>query len=179
LSPRGIADLLVTIGGNAHASHGSTVVRCRRGEATVTLAGERAVHVDELTSFGVQPITLTIASMPRPNLSIPAVTMPSTQLQTSVDVPASGMLRADISSLTIDDPETVRAATTGPKAVSDGAAGNLTRIGMQKVKDVLLDDLDEFLHEPRADDPARFRVWLTSSVAKFDGWHARIVTAPR
>ena len=274
--------------------------------ATVKLTGERPVRVDELTAFGVQPITLAIVSMPRPNLSIPTVAMPSSQLQTSVDFATTGMpryrisitnhaqqgvmelafqayrgnarglsgkphtpdhtplippgatyivtlaaspngrgatpgeqwlgfdrvvftsvtwsdgvvdgserpavetqvvdaatarqldraltlmrgaqasqtpdlprLRAAISSLTIDDAEAVRAAATSPKGVSEAAAGSLTRIGMQKAKDVMLDDLDEFLHEPRADDPARSRAWLASAVAKFDAWRTRIVTAPR
>jgi hypothetical protein len=88
-------------------------------------------------------------------------------------------LNAAISSLSIDDADAVRAAATGPKAVGEAAAQDLTRIGMQKVKDVLLDDLDEFLHEPRSDDADRCRAWLTSAVTKFDGWRARIVTAPR
>jgi hypothetical protein len=273
---------------------------------TVTLTGERAVRVDELTAFGVQPISLSLASIPRPDLSIPTVTTPSSQLETSVEVPATGMpryrisitnhaqqavmelafqgyranarglsgkphhndhtplispgetytltlaaspngrgatpgnlwlgldrivftsvtwsdgvvdgserpaletrvvdagtarqldrvltlmlaaqttqtpdlqkLRAAVSALSIDDAEAVRNAATGPKAVGEAAAVTLTRLGMQRVKDVLLDDLDEFLHEPRADDPARSRAWLTSALAKFDGWRTRVAAAPR
>ncbi len=64
---------------------------------SVRLTGERAVRVNELTAFGVQPITLAIETLARPQLPIPAVTVPSSLLEAAVDVDASGAPRYRIS----------------------------------------------------------------------------------
>lgn len=58
--------------------------------ASVRLAGDQPVRVDELTAFGVQPITLSIVSMSRPQLMLPAVTSPSSQLETVVTTDITG-----------------------------------------------------------------------------------------
>ena len=274
--------------------------------ATLRLTEQRSARIEELTTFGVQPITLAIVSVPRPQLLIPAVTMPSSMLEAAADVDTRGapryrisitnhaqqgvmalafqgyrgdtkglsgkphtpghtpliapgetytlvltptmntrptgpadlwngmdrivftsvtwsdgivegserpaaetkvvdaatagqltlalalmraeqtsdvlnlpQLRAAISSLSIDDAEGARAAASDPKGVDPAAAVSLTRIGMQLAKDALLNDFDEFLRDPRASDLAASRAWLSSAVAKFDGWRTRIVTAPR
>lgn len=274
--------------------------------STVRLTDERSARVDELITFGVQPITLAIIPVARPQLPIPAVSMPSSLLEAAVDVDTRGaprylisitnhaqqgvmalafqgyrgnakglsgkphtpghtpliapgdtytvvltpsmnvrasgpadlwntmdrvvftsvtwsdgivegserpaaetrvvdaatareleraltlmrgaqtadapdlpQLRAAVSSLSIDDAEVVRAAASDPKGVDQPAAVSLTRIGMQLAKDALLNDFDEFLRDPRSNDPAARRAWLTSAVAKFDGWRTRIVTSPR
>jgi hypothetical protein len=65
--------------------------------ATVKVTDGRPVRVEELTALGVQPITLAIASMARPDLPIPSVTTPSSQLETSVDVDTKGPPRYRIS----------------------------------------------------------------------------------
>jgi hypothetical protein len=58
--------------------------------ATVKLTEERPVRVDELTEFGVKPITLAIISVTRPQLPIPTVTTPSSHLEVSADVDTRG-----------------------------------------------------------------------------------------
>jgi len=88
-------------------------------------------------------------------------------------------LRGALSSLSIDDADAVRAAALDPKGVDQAAAVSLTRIGGQLAKDALMKDFDEFLRDPRSSDRSAQRAWLTSAVAKFDGWRTRIVTAPR
>jgi len=273
---------------------------------SVRLSGDHSVRVDELTSFGVQPVTLAIETVARPQLLIPAILMPSSQLEAAVDVDSAGApryrvsitnhaqqgvmalafqayrghqkaasgkphsightqliapgetyslaltaspnprstspadawftidrivftsvtwsdgivegsdrpaletqvvddatarqldralslmhaaqnteapdlteLRASIASLTIDDPDAVRAAASDPQRMDRPAADSLTRIGMQIAKDGLLNDFDEFLRDPASRDAAARHAWLASAVAKFDGWRTRIVTAPR
>lgn len=273
---------------------------------SVRLTDDQPVRVEELIRFGVQPITLAIVSMSRPQLGIPAVTTPSSQLETAVGTDATGAprylisitnhaqqgvmalafegyhgttrglsgkphtpghtpliapgdtytltldaspnarstnpadlwftldrvvitsvtwsdgivegserpaletqivndatarqlaraltlmrsaqaadapdlsrLRTAISSLSLDDPDAVHVAASDPKRVDQAAALSLTRIGMQNAKDGLLNDFDEFLRDPRSANSSAQREWLSSAVAKFDGWRTRIVTAPR
>lgn len=274
--------------------------------ATVRLTDERPVRVDELSAFGVQPITVAILSLARPDLPIPTVTLPSSLLEATVTVDTRGaprylisitnhaqqgvmalafqgyrgnekglsgkphtpnhtplvgpgeaytlslmaavngratgagdlwkgmdrivftsvtwsdgivegserpaaetkvvdaatarqlahalalmrgaqaadppdvpQLRADIASLSIDDADAVRAAASDSRGVDQAAAVSLTRIGMQLAKDALLKDVDEFMRDPQSGQSAARHEWLTSAVAKFDGWRTRIVTAPR
>ena len=64
---------------------------------SVRLTGDQPVRVDELAAFGVQPITLAIISMARPQLTIPAVTLPSSLLEATVDVDTRGAPRYLIS----------------------------------------------------------------------------------
>ena len=52
---------------------------------SVRLTDGRSVRVDELTPFGVQPITLTMTSVARPQLPIPAVSTPSSQLEVAFE----------------------------------------------------------------------------------------------
>jgi hypothetical protein len=274
--------------------------------ATLRLTDEHPVRVDELSAFGVRPITVAILSLARPDLPIPTVTLPSSFLEATVDVDTRGAprylisitnhaqqgvmalafqgyhgnekglsgkphtpnhtplvapgeaytlslmatvnsratgasdlwngmdrlvftsvtwsdgivegserpaaetrvvdaatarqlahgltlmrgaqaadapdvphLRAAIASLSIDDADVVRAAASDARGVDHAAAVSLTRIGMQLAKDALLKDFDEFIRDPQSAEPAARREWLTSAVAKFDGWRARIVTAAR
>jgi hypothetical protein len=65
--------------------------------ATLKLTDDRPVRVEELTAFGVQPITLAIVSLARPQLPIPAVLLPSSLLEARVDANSPGALRYQIS----------------------------------------------------------------------------------
>jgi hypothetical protein len=283
-----------------------TVHQKRVRVAEVRLTDEHPVYVDQLPAFGVQPITLAIVSAPRPQLLIPTVTVPSSQLETAVEIPTSGaprylvsitnhaqqavmglafqayrgetlsirgkphkpgfepliapgqtyvltltvslkptlgalpddwaaldridinsvtwsdaivegkerpaietqivndgtarqlervltllrsaraaeaidlvQLRAAVAALTIDDPDAVKIATADPNRVTKATARSLTRIGMENAKDALLTDLDAFLADPASRDPRTQTLWLESTVAKFDGWRTRIVSAAR
>jgi len=58
--------------------------------AEVRVVDERPVRVDQLSAFGVEPITFAIVSAPRPQLLLPTVTVPSSQLEPAVEIPTNG-----------------------------------------------------------------------------------------
>jgi hypothetical protein len=53
---------------------------------TVRVAGETPVRVDALESFGVQPVTLSLVSLPPAQLRIPSVISPSSDLAFDVEL---------------------------------------------------------------------------------------------
>jgi hypothetical protein len=65
--------------------------------ATVPLTDDQPVRVAELEAFGVKPIVMSIVTLPAPNLVLPSITTPSSQLDVIVetaggDVPAYRMV---------------------------------------------------------------------------------------
>lgn len=63
---------------------------------TVRVANEDSVRIDDLQAFGVEPITIALVSSQRPQLPLPTVISPSSQLEMSADVPATGVPRYEI-----------------------------------------------------------------------------------
>jgi len=59
--------------------------------ARVRLTDERPVRVSELEAFGVQPIDLAIVRLPPPQLTLPSVTSPSSQLDVQVDTDSASV----------------------------------------------------------------------------------------
>ena len=81
-------DLLVSV-----ALLYGTVHQKRVPVAEVRVVDEHPVRVAELTAFGVQPIAFAIVSAARPQLLIPTVTVPSSQLEATVEAATTGAPR--------------------------------------------------------------------------------------
>jgi hypothetical protein len=62
----------------------------RRKVTTVALTDNVTVTVGELTDHGVQPIVLSISTLPAPPLAVPSITSPSSLLDVSVEVAPGG-----------------------------------------------------------------------------------------
>jgi hypothetical protein len=62
----------------------------RRKVTTVALDDNATVTVGELTDHGVQPVVLSISTLPAPQLAVPAITSPSSLLTVSVEVAPGG-----------------------------------------------------------------------------------------
>jgi hypothetical protein len=92
-------------------------------------------------------------------------------------------LRADIAGLGIDVTETeaggVRAALgDAPMRIQETPFGS-TRLGMQQVKNAILNDIDAYKSDAAAGKAEPYAVWLPWLVSKYDGWQRRIAAGPR
>jgi len=92
-------------------------------------------------------------------------------------------LREEIAALVIDatagEVQAARASLDDPSLLPPARVESMVRLGMQNVKNAILNDLDEFTTVHRAAGPAVYGEWLTAMVAKFDGWRQRLVKPAR
>jgi hypothetical protein len=77
IDPQGLAVTLALLYGSPQQK--------RVQVTTVRLAGEQPVRVDALEAFGVQPVLLSLVTLPPATLTLPAVTTPSSALEVTVD----------------------------------------------------------------------------------------------
>jgi hypothetical protein len=103
--------------------------------------------------------------------------------ETAAEPPSISRLRAAVEALAIDvsgdEAAAVRASLSQREAFDASRVRSLMQIGMQSVKNALMNDIDAFARDPHAADSAACRAWLASTVTKFDGWRARAGAAPR
>jgi len=175
---------LIAPGGTYEARFAASANSNRRGASDAWLSLDRFVITSVLWSDGLVEGDREPAASER---ALDAGT--AKQLQRAVAVlraaaaaPAAHppeALRAEIAALTIDvtagEVETVRASLDDQSPLPADRIGRTMRMGMQNVKNAVLNDLDQLVTVHRAVSPAAYAEWLRATVAKFDGWRQRIV----